>query len=371
MSNRPLLPIFVLLWASGYVVADLAIQVADPVPLLAVRFTLGALLAAPLALRHGRWRGAPFGRLAVIGLLLQVTQFGGAYTAFSLGVPAGVSALVMLGLSPLVTTALAIAGGHERGDRRVWVGLLIGLAGVFIGLIPTLADAKLGTGLLFTVAAMLGLAGGTVLQKRWTAGVDPRVSAAVQSGTAALIFLPLALILGGRFALGPKLIASSLWLGIGMSLGALIVFMTLVRRMDASRVGALLLLVPAVTAIASWPALGEALHPLTLVGMVVAAAGVGTVLRHQPNRAAKPAGAAAAPRADAGPAARRQPAATTGPGPAARRQPAATTGPGPAARRQPAATRDRKPAATGAASGIAKICPGQPSTSNVPVGSKP
>jgi EamA-like transporter family len=111
-----------------------------------------------------------------------------------------------------------------------------------------------------------------------------------------------------------------------MSLGALIVFMTLVRRMDASRVGALLLLVPAVTAIASWPVLGEALHPLTLVGMVVAAAGVGTVLR---------------------------------------RQPGATRD------RQPAATRERKPAATGARSGIAKICPGQPSRSNVPAGSKP
>ncbi len=363
MSNRPLLPIFVLLWASGYVVADLAIQVTDPVPLLAVRFTLGALAAAPLALRHGRWRGAPFGRLAVIGLLLQVTQFGGAYTAFSLGVPAGVSALVMLGLSPLVTTALSIAGGHERGDRRVWVGLLIGLAGVFIGLIPTLADAKLGTGLLFTVAAMLGLAGGTVLQKRWTADVDPRVSAAVQSGTSALIFLPLALILGGRFDLGPKLIASGLWLGIGMSLGALLVFMTLVRRMDASRVGALLLLVPAVTAIASWPALGEALHPLTLVGMVVAAAGVGTVLRHRPRVApGAPTPATAAPGAATAPA-------TAAPGAPT---PAAAAAGGPAARRgQPAATRDRKPAVTGAASGIAKICPSQPSTSNVPVGAKP
>ena len=339
MSNRILIPTFVFLWASGYVVGDLAVGAADPVPLLAVRFTFGTLAAAPLALRHGRWRGAPFGRLAVIGLLLQVTQFGGAYTAFSLGVPAGVSALVMLGLSPLVTTALSIAGGHEHGHRRVWAGLVIGLAGVFLGLIPTLGDAKLGTGLLFTVAAMLGLAGGTVLQKRWTADVDPRVSAAVQSGTAALIFLPLVLILGGRFDLGPKLILSSLWLGIGMSLGALIVFMTLVRRMDASRVGALLLLVPAVTAIASWPVLGEALHPLTLVGMVVAAAGVGTVLRRRP--ATVPARGAGA---DASATARD---------------------------RQPAATRDRKPTPTGARSGIAKICPGQPSTSNVPVGSKP
>ncbi len=312
MSNRILIPAFVLLWASGYVVGDLAVQAADPVPLLAVRFTFGTLAAAPLALRHGRWRGAPFGRLAVIGLLLQVTQFGGAYTAFSLGVPAGVSALVMLGLSPLVTTALSIAGGHEHGDRRVWAGLVIGLAGVFLGLIPTLDDAKLGTGLLFTVAAMLGLAGGTVLQKRWTADVDPRVSAAVQSGTAALIFLPLALILGGRFDLGPKLILSSLWLGIGMSLGALIVFMTLVRRMDASRVGALLLLVPAVTAIASWPVLGEAAAP--------ADAG-----RHGGRRGRRRDGAA--------PPAGKVPARGAG-------ADASATG----RDRQPAATRDRKPA---------------------------
>src|ERR1700744_4538534 len=123
MSNRLLAPVFVLLWASGYVVADLAIQASDPVPLLAVRFTLATLAAAPLALRHRRWRGAPFGRLAVIGLLLQVTQFGGASPAFSLGVPAGVSALVMLGLSPLVTTGLSIAAGHERCDWRVWTGL--------------------------------------------------------------------------------------------------------------------------------------------------------------------------------------------------------------------------------------------------------
>src|ERR1700691_3910988 len=119
MSNRVLIPVFVLLWASGYLVGALAIQAAGPVPLLAVRFTLGTLVAAPLALHHGRWRGAPIGRLAVISLLLQVTQFGGAYTGFSLGVPAGISALVMLGLSPLVATALSIAAGHERGDRRV------------------------------------------------------------------------------------------------------------------------------------------------------------------------------------------------------------------------------------------------------------
>ena len=87
-------------------------------------------------------------------------------------------------------------------------------------------------------------------------------------------------------------------------------------------------------------ATGEALHPLTLVGMVVAAVGVGTVLRRRstvaPTRAAG---------ADAETAA--------------------------VAQRQPEAVRDPAPAPTGAGSAIVNICPVQPSTSKVPVGSNP
>ena len=180
------------------------------------------------------------------------------------------------------------------------------------------------------------------------------------------------LILGGRFDLGPKLIASSLWLGIWISVGALIVFVTLVGRMDASRVGALLLLVPAVTAIASGPALGEAVHPLTLVGMLVAAAGVGTVLRRPTSAAPQPAAAGTNVAAGLEPT-----AAGAGAGPTAGGARAAAilqptkADAGAPWRRQPEATRDRTPGATGAASGITKICPRQPPTSKVPVGLEP
>src|SRR3954462_14862619 len=87
MTDRLLLPLFVVFWSSGYVVGGLAIEVSDPLPLLATRFVLAALVAVPLALRHGRWRGAPLAKLAVIGLLLQVEQFGGIYGGFALDVP--------------------------------------------------------------------------------------------------------------------------------------------------------------------------------------------------------------------------------------------------------------------------------------------
>jgi drug/metabolite transporter (DMT)-like permease len=142
VSDRCVLPVFVVLWSSGYVVGAVAIGDADPLPLLAARFTLAALVAVPLALRHGRWRGAPLGRLAVVGILLQVVQFGGVYGGFALGVPAALAALVMLGLSPLVTTGLAVVSGQERADARLWGGLGIGVLGVAVSLAPELGSAQ-------------------------------------------------------------------------------------------------------------------------------------------------------------------------------------------------------------------------------------
>jgi drug/metabolite transporter (DMT)-like permease len=279
MPDRIVLPAFVLLWSSGYVVGAVALESADPFPVLAARFVLAALLAVPLALRGGRWRGAPLGRLAVIGLLLQVVQFGCVYGGLSLGVPAALSALVILGLSPLATTGLSIVTGAERSDPRLWAGLAIGVAGVAISLAPELGTAEVGAGVGLTVLGMVGLVGGTVLQKRWVGLADPSVSVAVQSVAAALALLPMAAIFGGRFDVGPQLILSLAWVAWGMGVLSLNVFVGVLRRHPASTAAALLLLVPPVTAIASVPALGQALHPASLVGMAVAMVGVGAVLR--------------------------------------------------------------------------------------------
>jgi drug/metabolite transporter (DMT)-like permease len=281
MPDRVLLPFFVLYWSSGYVVGALAIEVVDPLPLLAIRFALASLLAVPLALRHGRWRGAPLGKLAVVGLLLQVVQFGGVYGGFALGVPAGLGSLVMLGLAPLVTTGLAIATGQERGDARLWAGLAVGVAGVAVSLAPELGSARVGAGAGVTVLGMLGLAGGTVLQKRWVGVTDPRVSVAAQSVVAGAVVVPLAALAGGRVDVSAQLVLSVAWIAWGMGIGALLLFVHILRAHAASAVGSLLLVAPAVTAIASAPVLGEPLHPATLAGMLVAMAGVRTVLRRE------------------------------------------------------------------------------------------
>jgi drug/metabolite transporter (DMT)-like permease len=278
VSDRLLLPGFVVLWASGYVVGAAAIEVADPLPLLAVRFVLAAAILIPLAARRGRWRGAPLGRLALLGVLLHVVQFGGIYGGLALGVPAALSALAMLGLSPLVTTGLAVSSGQERADARLWIGLSIGLVGVAISLAPELGTAAVGAGVALTLLAMLGLAGGTVLQKRWGGATDPLVSAAAQNLTAAVLVAPVAVATGGRLEISTQLVLCLAWITLGLAVGTLLLYVHLLRRHAASTVTALLLLVPPVTAFASALTLGEALHPASLAGMLVALMGVGVVL---------------------------------------------------------------------------------------------
>ena len=101
---------------------------------------------------------------------------------------------------------------------------------------------------------------------------------------AAALVVPVALVAGGSVDLSAGLFASLIWLGLGMSVASLMLLVELLRRHEASTVAALLLLMPAVTSITSAVALGEMLHPATLVGMVVATVGVGTVLRREPRR---------------------------------------------------------------------------------------
>ena len=78
----------------------------------------GPARAAPRALAGRAARAPGRGRL-----LLQVVQFGGVYGGFALGVPAALSALVMLGLVAARHDRSGRRIGKERGDTRLWAGL--------------------------------------------------------------------------------------------------------------------------------------------------------------------------------------------------------------------------------------------------------
>jgi drug/metabolite transporter (DMT)-like permease len=195
----------------------------------------------------------------------------------------------MLGLSPVVTTALAAGTGAERVPARTWALLALGVLGVAGSLAPTLGEADAGAAIGLVVLAMLGLAGGTVLQKRWIGATDPRVSVGVQLAAGAAVIAPLAAA-AGQLDLTPswELALSVAWLAWPLSIGGTWLLVALLRRHDASMVAALLLAVPAVTAVLSFVILGDRIATASVVGLAVATGAVVRLVR--PARRARSAG---------------------------------------------------------------------------------
>src|SRR4051795_11766254 len=160
--------LFVVLWSTGFIGARLGLPYARPLTFLALRFGIAAGLLVLVALvTRAPWprRPADIGHYAVAGLLVHGVYLGGVYVGISLGVEAGVSALIV-GLQPLLTAALAGVFLGERVALRQWTGLGLGLLGMALVLARKLGQGP-GDALggLACIAALLGITVGTLYQK--------------------------------------------------------------------------------------------------------------------------------------------------------------------------------------------------------------
>ncbi len=158
--------LFVLLWSTGFVGAAYGLPHAEPLTFLGVRMVIAASLLALIALAVRAavpTRPAEYGHSAVVGLLLHAGYLGGVFVALSLGVPAGVSAVVV-SLQPVLTVVLAGPVLGERATLRQWAGLAVGVAGVVVVVWPGLTAAGRVEPLSppGVLACLVALAAGTV-----------------------------------------------------------------------------------------------------------------------------------------------------------------------------------------------------------------
>ncbi|MGY2050950.1 DMT family transporter [Methylobacterium sp. JK268] len=272
--------LFVLIWATGFVVARLVAPHADPLTFLSLRFfatvaVLGAIAHLGRAPWPRGWRG--WRDALVAGILMQGLYLDGVFWAVSRGLPAGIAALVT-SLQPLLTALVAGPLLGERVSARRWFGIALGFLGAGMVLAPRIgaaAGAIQPAALAVCFGATLAITFGTLWQKRTAAAVDLRTNAAVQFLGAGLMTLPLALILEeGRFDASVPVLAGLAWAVLGLSVGGILILLGLIRRGAVSGVAALFYLVPPVAAVMAYALFGEALVPLQVLGMVVAVAGV-------------------------------------------------------------------------------------------------
>jgi drug/metabolite transporter (DMT)-like permease len=271
--------LFVTIWSTGFIVAKAVLPHADLQLFLVARFSVTAMVIGCAALVAGvQWpdlrRAAPH---VFAGALMQGVYLCASYWAIGNGMPAGVMALLG-SLQPLFTALFTIFVMGRTVEPRTWMGLLIGFAGVGLVLAPKLAGSGVGSLTVLTVAAalasVLAVTAGTIVQKRlaethlWTA-------ASIQSFGAALVAVAVTLAVGtSRWDATPILWGALVWSVLVPSMVGTTLLMWMIRHGDATKVTALLLLVPPLAAVQALVFFHETLSPIQFAGFVLALAGV-------------------------------------------------------------------------------------------------
>ncbi len=279
--------IFLIFWSSGYPVSKLGMGYAAPFSFLALRYAMVLLILAPIALVLRPplpRRRIDFLHLAVVGFGIQTVYFGGCYEAFANGTSAAAVALIV-SLQPILVAVLAPLLVGERVRTGEWAGLGLGFAGALLVITAYqhAANAPL-IGVVSSVAALFGMSGATLYEKRYGVTQHAITANLVQYSVGLITTLPLALAFG--FHAVPSLVFMGvvLYLVIANSIISISLYLAMVRHGLATQVSALLYLVPPITALMSWVLLREPLPVLAWAGMALAGLGV-ALTRWQGKRA--------------------------------------------------------------------------------------
>lgn len=267
---------FILIWSTGYIAAAYALEGTGGFTLASIRFagTAGLVGLWLLVKRPVAPRARDLWHACGVGLLLHAGFFGFIYAGMRAGVPPSAAGLIA-GLMPLTTTLFAVIVLGERMSLSAIAGLILGVAGVLIVVLPNLQGFGSAWAYVLALCALLSLSLGTVYQKRNGGSLDPRLGLVVQVCVSALVVIPVAWLLEGfAFSFSGSILSGVLWVTLVNSCLGLLLYLWLIRRGAAAKVASLFFLVPPVTALMCALVLGTRFSSMDLLGFALAAAGV-------------------------------------------------------------------------------------------------
>lgn len=282
MSLDRLAPaIFVLLWSTGWVVAKFAAVLSEPLTFLCVRYVTAALLFGGLCAASGvSWPRdmRTIVHAVVSGAFLHGLYLGAVWWAIGEGVPAALSSIIAA-LQPLMTALAAPFFIGERLSGTQKMGLCLGFLGVLIAVLPRFFGQGAAEIPAFAILInMLGMAAvtyGTIYQKQYLHSGDIRAIATLQYIGALAVTAPFAFALESlEVNFSFAFVALLAWSVLGISMGAILLLLYLLRRGQVSRAASLIYLVPPIAALQAATVFGEELTVPMIVGTVIVVAGV-------------------------------------------------------------------------------------------------
>jgi drug/metabolite transporter (DMT)-like permease len=260
-----------VLWGAAYLFTRAAAPAFGPVPLVALRLGLAALLLFPLLVWRGHATALREHPLPLLMLGLPFTALPFVLLTFSaLHLTAGLVALLNA-TAPLFAALIAHFVLRERLGAWRAAGLLIGFAGV-AGLMWGHASIKSSQGTL-AVAAVLGTsliwACGAHYTRRRLGGVDAMAITVGSLAAASLALAPVAAISWPAELPGVRAWVEVAFLGVASSGLGFLLYFRLLRRIGPVRAMSVTFLNPAVAMVSAAWYLGEAITWPTVAGGVV------------------------------------------------------------------------------------------------------
>jgi drug/metabolite transporter (DMT)-like permease len=277
--------LFVFLWSTGFIGVKYGIPYAPPFYFVAIRMAIAALLlfiAIAFLRKSQPITKAIFLPSTLIGLTLHGAYLGGCFFAVSRGLPAGITALIV-SLQPVLVSIFAAKYLNEPLDKRAIAGLMLGLIGLFVVVIPRINMTGANSISVISIAAcivgLLGGTSGTILQKKYGGAIPTLAGTSIQYAATALVLLALALIFEQpEIEWTPKFIGALAWLVVALSFGAILLLFFLLSHGSAASVSSLYYLVPAATAVEAYFFFDEHVSLVSVLGTVITVIGVWLVV---------------------------------------------------------------------------------------------
>lgn len=283
LRNASLAFPFVLIWTSAFPAAKIGLIDSPPLLFLTLRF----LMAGALMLAWAHWRGTlrkltfqELGVFSVLGLLNHALYLGLSWTGMG-SLSSGLST-ILISANPIVVAVLSSFLLREPLTRQKVLGLALGFLGVaFIvrNRIGSTTDTL--EGFLLVLAALLTLAFGTVLYKKWPVRTDIVTGTGFQIILSGLLLLPVALFMEdwSTIAWTPSFAGAFAWLVLVVSITGYQLWFNLLERGSASAASVWFFLTPPLGLLAGAWLLNEPLNWIDFIGIVPVVLGIVLVTR--------------------------------------------------------------------------------------------
>ncbi|MGA1940660.1 DMT family transporter [Arcobacter sp. YIC-310] len=267
------LPIlFIFLYGSGFVFTAFGLENSSPMAFLALRFFIAFFILLLIAyIFKVSWPESlkEFFHVSFAGMLTVGVFSIGVFLSLDFGISASLSALI-IALQPILVTFLASYFLGEKLNKRIIIGLVIGIIGVtFVVSSKTSNNDTQLLGVVFSIIALLGLSFGNIYQKKYCSQMNLFSGGAIQTLASTILALPLLLFYEDIYLnINREFIIALLYMSVAVSIGALSILYIMIRNGDVSKVSSMFYLVPISAAVVGYFVLKNSFDINIIIGVV-------------------------------------------------------------------------------------------------------